>query len=67
MADQYWRNVSGMFTFHMQIRSAANTLSLQPANIQRICGEHDSKQQIKYAANIPQTFCEYATNMHLNM
>ena len=56
-----------MFTFHMQIRSAANTLSEQPANIQRICGEHDSRQQIKYAANILQTFCEYATNMHLNM
>ena len=35
--------------------------------MQRICGEHDSKQQIKYAANIPQTFYEYATNMHLNM
>ena len=56
-----------MFTFHMQIRSAANTLSKQPANSQRICGEHDSRQQIKYAANILQTFFEYATNMHLNM
>ena len=67
MADQYSQNVREMFTFHMQIRSAANTLSEQPAIIQRICGEHDSKQQIRYAANIPQTFCEYATNMHLNM
>ena len=32
-----------------------------------MCGEHDSRQQIKYAANILQTFREYAMNMHLNM
>ena len=27
LADQYLRNVREMFTFHMQIRSATNTLS----------------------------------------
>ena len=63
MADQHSPNIRKMFTFHMQIRFAANTLCEQPANILRTFSEHESRVQIRYAANILQRFCEYAANM----
>ena len=63
MADQHSLNICKLFTFHMQIRFAANTLCEQPVNILRTFIEHESRVYIRYAANILQPFCEYATNM----
>ena len=52
MADQYSGNVREMFTFHMQIRSAANTSANMHLNL-----------LIKYAVNILRSFCEYSVTI----